>query len=162
MTIRILFVSTGGTCRAPMAVGVLRTIVSRAGLADSFEVDGAATYGGHTDQPPSLLAIEAAARRGYAIGDLRARPLAPEDMAHFDFPLAMDRTHLAAMRWLAPSGLTDRPHLFIQYATFRGLRDIQDPYGGTNEDYERTLDLIEVGCADLLRRLQTVLTSARG
>lgn len=162
MTIRILFVSTGGTCRAPMAVGALRTIVRCAGLADSFEIDGAATYDGHADQPPSPLAIEAAARRGYAIGDLRARPLAPEDMAHFDYPLAMDRTHLAAMRWLAPSGLTERPQLFMLYAQGRGVRDIQDPYGGTNEDFERTLDLIEAGCAGLLRRLQTALIAGRG
>ena len=44
MTIRILFVSTGGICRAPMAVGALRTIASCAVLADSFEIDGAATY----------------------------------------------------------------------------------------------------------------------
>jgi len=162
MTIGILFVSTGGTCRAPMAVGALRTIVRCGGLADSFEIDGAATNDGHAGHPPSFLAIEAAARRGYSIGDLRARPLAPEDMAHFDYPLAMDRTHLAAMRWLAPRGLTERPHLFMQYAPARGVSDIEDLYGGTNEDFERALDLIEAGCAGLLRRLQTVLIGARG
>lgn len=161
MAIRILFVSTGGICRAPMAVGALRTIVRCAGLADSFEIDGAATYGGYTDQPPSLLAIEAAGRRGYAIDDLKARPLAAADMAHFDYPLAMDRTHLAAMRWLAPSGLTERPQMFMWYAPALGVRDIQDPFGGTNEDFERALDLIEAGCAGLLRRLQTALVSAR-
>lgn len=162
MTIRVLFVSTGGTCRAPMAVGALRTIVGRAGLADSFEIDGAATYDGHANQPPSLLAIEAAARRGYAIGDLRARTLVPEDMAHFDYPLAMDRTHLAAMRWLAPSRLTERPQMFLQYAPALGVRDIQDPFGGTNEDFERALDLIEAGCAGLLRHLRSTLGGTGG
>lgn len=161
MTIRILFVSTGGICRAPMAVGALRTIASCAGLADSFEIEGAATYEGHTDQPPSPLAIEAAGRRGYAIGDLKARPLATNDLAHFDYPLAMDRTHLAAMRGLAPSGFTDRPQMFMWYASARGGRDVQDPFGGTKEDFERALDLIEAGCAGLLRRLQTVLIGAR-
>lgn len=162
MTIGILFVSTGGTCRAPMAVGTLQTIVSRAGLADSFEIDGAATYDGHAGHPPSFLAMEAAARRGYAIGDLRARPLAPEDMAHFDYPLAMDRTHLAAMRWLAPSGLTERPKMFLQYAPALGVRDIQDPFGGANEDFERALDLIEAGCAGLLRHLRSTLGGVGG
>lgn len=161
MTIRILFVSTGGICRAPMAVGALRTIVRCAGLADSFEIDGAATYDGHAHQPPSLLAIEAAGRRGYAIGDLKARPLASEDMAHFDYPLAMDRSHLAAMRCLAPSSLTDRPQMFMWYAPDRGVRYIQDPFGGASEDFERTLDLIEAGCAGLLRRLQATLIAAR-
>lgn len=162
MTIRILFVSTGGTCRAPMAVGALRTIVERAGLAASFEIDGAATYDGHVDRPPSILAIEAAARRGYSIGDLRARPLATEDMAHFDYPLAMDRTHLAAMRWIAPSGLTERPQMFMKYAPVVGIRDIPDPFGGTNEDYERTLDLVEAGCAGLLKHLHSTLSGVGG
>ncbi|WP_295133515.1 low molecular weight protein-tyrosine-phosphatase [uncultured Reyranella sp.] len=162
MTIRVLFVSTGGTCRAPMAVGTLRAIVARAGLSDLFEIDGAATYEGHTDQPPSLLAIEAAARRGYPIRDLRARPLATEDMAHFDYPLAMDRTHLAAMRWLAPSRLTERPQMFLKYAPALGVRDIQDPFGGTNEDFERALDLIEAGCVGLLKHLHQTLNSVGG
>lgn len=157
MTIRVLFVSTGGICRAPMAVGTLTGIVARAGLADSFEVDAAATYDGHAGRPPSLLAIEAAARRGYRIDALRARPLAPEDMAHFAYPLAMDRTHLAAMRWLAPSGLTGRPQMFMKYAPDLGVRDVLDPFGGTNEDFERALDLIEAGCAGLLKHLHSTL-----
>jgi len=109
MTIRILFVSTGGTCRAPMAVGALRAIVCRAGLADAFEIDGAATFDGHTDQPPSFLAIEAAGRRGYTIGDLRARPLATEDMAHFDYPFGhgSDPPRCHAVAWrraVSPNG----------------------------------------------------------
>ena len=161
MTIRVLFVSTGGTCRAPMAVGALRTIVGRAGLADSFEIEGAATYEGHVDCPPSLLAIESAARRGYGIGDLRARLLAPEDMAHFDYPLAMDRTHLAAMRWITPSGLTERPQMFMKYAPNLGARDVLDPFGGTHEDFERALDLIEAGCAGLLRHFCSTLSGVR-
>ena len=136
-------------------------IASCAGLADSFEIDGVATYEGHTDQPPSPLAIEAAGRRGYALGDLKARPLATNDLAHFDYPLAMDRTHLAARRWLAPSGFTERPQMFMWYASARGGRDVQDPFGRTKEDFERALDLIEAGCAGLLRRLQTALIGAR-
>ena len=29
------------------------------------------------------------------------------------------------------------------------IEDVADPYGGTLQDYERALDLIEVGCASL-------------
>jgi len=162
MTIGVLFVCTGNICRSPMAVGSLRGIVRRAGLEHLFEIDGAGIYDGHAGQPPSLLAVEAAARRGYDIGDLRSRPLMPEDIARFGYPLAMDRTHLVAMRSMAPEGLTDRPQMFLKFASELGDRDVVDPYGGTTEDYERALDLIEAGCVGLLKHLQQTLTETIG
>ena len=157
MTIGILFVCTGNICRSPMAVGVLRSIVRRARLEHAFDIDGAGIYDGHAGLPPSLLAAEAAARRGYDIRDLRSRPLMPEDIERFDYPLAMDRTHLVAMRSMAPPGLTDRPQMFLKFAPESLARDVVDPYGGSTEDYERALDLIELGCAGLLKHLQHAL-----
>lgn len=162
MTIGILFVCTGNICRSPMAVGTLRSIVRRAGLEHAFEIDGAGIYDGHADHPPSLLATEAAARRGYDIRDLRSRPLMSEDIARFAYPLAMDRTHLVAMRSMAPEGLTERPQMFLKFAPESGARDVVDPYGGTTEDYERALDLIEVGCVGLLKHLQHALAATVG
>ncbi|MDP1964668.1 MAG: low molecular weight protein-tyrosine-phosphatase [Reyranella sp.] len=157
MTIGILFVCTGNTCRSPMAVGTLRSIVRRAGIEHLFEIGSAGTGNRHVGQPPSLPAIEAAARRGYDISDQRTRRLAAADIEHFAYPLAMDRTHLAAMRSLAPSGFADRPQMFLKYAPALGVRDIVDPYGGTVDDYERALDLIEAGCAGLLQHLRSTL-----
>ena len=162
MTINILFVSTGGICRSPMAVGVLRGIVSRANLTRAFEIEAAAILDSHLGRPPSLLAVETAARRGYDIGRLRSRQLTPEDVERFEYTLAMDRTHLVALRDIAPSGLTDRPQMFLKHAPALGVRDVVDPYGGATDDYERTLDLIEAGCAGLLRHLEPALTRASG
>jgi protein-tyrosine phosphatase len=157
MAIGVLFVCTGNTCRSPMAVGTLRSVVRRAGIAHLFEIDSAGTGTRHPGQPPSLPAIEAAARRGYDISDQRSRRLVAADIEHFAYPLAMDRTHLAAMRDLAPSGFADRPQMFLKFASALGVRDIVDPYGGTIDDYERALDLIEAGCVGLLTHLRSTL-----
>ena len=70
MTIGVLFVCTGNICRSPMAEGVFRSMARQAGLDSAFTVDSAGTYDGHTGEPPSRLAIEAAARRGYDISGL--------------------------------------------------------------------------------------------
>lgn len=153
MTVRVLFVSTGDVCRAPMAVGCLRTLVQHRQLAHAFEIDSAGTYEGANGQPPSLLAQEAAARRGYAIRDLRARRLEPADLARFDYAMAMDRLQLAAMRLIAPGPLAERSQMLLRYVPVLGVREIRDPFGGTTQDYERALDLIERGCAGLLAHI---------
>lgn len=146
MTISVLFVCTGNTCRSPLAVGVLRSLVRSADLAHAFTIDSAGTGVRRAGQPPSLLALQAAARRGHDISAHRSRPLEAEDLARFTHPLAMTHIHLAAMRSLAPRDLADRPRMLL-------AEDIADPYGGTAQDYERALDLIEAGGAGLLEEL---------
>ena len=147
MTTGILFVCTGNTCRSPMAVGVMRSLAHHAGLAHVFEVDSAGTGVRHAGEPPNRHALDAAARRGHDIASLRSRPLTASDIARFHHPLAMERTHLAAMCALAPEGLADRPRLFA-------AEEIPDPFGGTAQDYERALDQIEAGCARLFEELR--------
>lgn len=147
MTTGILFVCTGNTCRSPMAVGVMRSLVHRAGLAHLFEVDSAGTGVRQAGEPPNRHALDAAARRGHDITGLRSRPLTVSDIARFHHPLAMEHTHLAAMCALAPEGLAGRPRLFA-------AEGIPDPFGGTAQDYERALDLIEAGCARLFAELR--------
>jgi len=146
MTIGVLFVCTGNICRSPMAEGVFRSMARQAGLESAFTVDSAGTYGGHAGEPPSRLAIEAAARRGYDISGLRARPVVAADIARFDHVLAMDRGHMAALRRLAPRALIGRLRMFAN-------TDVADPYGGNERDYERALDAIEAGCRVLLATL---------
>jgi protein-tyrosine phosphatase len=146
MIIGVLFVCTGNICRSPMAEGVFRSLARQAGLESVFTIDSAGTYAGHAGEPPSRLAVEAAARRGYDISGLRARLVVAADIARFDHVLAMDRSHLAVLRGIAPRGLTERPQMFTTV-------DVADPYGGTEQDYEHALDVIETGCRDLLATL---------
>ena len=160
MTISVLFVCTGNICRSPMAKGVFTTLVRRAGLAAAFTIDSAGTYEGHVGKAASLLAVEAARRRGYDIADHKARLLTSEDLERFDHPMAMDRTHLAAMRWMAPRKLQDRPQMLMRSAPELNIIDIPDPYGGPAPGYEKALDLIEAGCKGLLARLTSQVKTA--
>jgi protein-tyrosine phosphatase len=160
MTIGVLFVCTGNICRSPTAAGVLRAMAERAGLADAFRIESAGTFDGHIGQPASPLAIETAKRRGYDLSSHRARLLINADLERFDYPLAMDRSHLAVMRWMAPRDLVDRPQMFLKFAPQAGTLDVPDPYGGRARNYEQALDLIEKGCAGLLATLKPLLEMA--
>lgn len=159
MPIRILFVCTANICRSPMAKGVLRKLVRREGFEQAFEIDSAGTHG-HVGQPAAMLARETMTRRGYDISDHIAREVTAEDVAHFDFSLAMDRSHLAALRWLAPSGKMDRPQLFLKFAPDIGVLEVDDPYGGPASGYEAALDLIESGCLGLVSLLRPAAEKA--
>ena len=162
MTISVLFVSTGGICRAPMAAGVFRTFARRGRIEHMFDIDTAGTFDGHVGEAPSLLAREVTERRGYSFGEAKVRSLQPDDLAHYDHSIAMDRTNLAAMRWMAPAGCTDRPQLLMRHAHQVGATDIADPYGGSVVDYERALDLIEKGCAGLMMTIVQAVQKSNG
>jgi protein-tyrosine phosphatase len=62
----------------------------------------------------------------------------------------MDRSHMADLRWMAPRDKVGSLQMFTKFGPMPGILDVQDPYGGTRQDYERALDLIEAGCKGLL------------
>ena len=123
MTIKVLFVCTANLCRSPMAEGVFRTLAERAGVADSFEIASAGTSDGFVGRSPMPEAIEVTASRGYDISGIVSRQMVSDDIAHFDYPLAMDSSHLVAMRWLSPRSLVGKPKLFMSYGPPLGIVD---------------------------------------
>jgi protein-tyrosine phosphatase len=153
MTTKVLFVCTANLCRSPMAEGVFRALVERAGLADAFEIDSAGTSDQFAGQPPAPEAIEIAASRGYDISGIRSRKVTTDDIARFDYPLAMDASHLVEMRWLAPRALSAKPRLFLSFAPPIGVMDVLDPMGGPKSGFTLALGLIEAGCKGLLAEL---------
>ncbi|TAJ37969.1 MAG: low molecular weight phosphotyrosine protein phosphatase [Reyranella sp.] len=160
MTIKVLFVCTANLCRSPMAEGVFRALVERAGMADAFEIASAGTSEKFVGQSPAPAALEIAASRGYDISNIRARQVTGDDVAHFDYPLAMDSSHLVEMRWLAPRALVGKPKLFLSFAPPMGVVDVADPIGGPRAGFERALSLIEAGCKGLLERVKPAVRTA--
>ena len=160
MTIKVLFVCTANLCRSPMAEGVFRALVERAGMADAFEIASAGTSEKFVGQSPAPAALEMAASRGYDISNIRARQVTGDDISHFDYPLAMDSSHLVEMRWLAPRALVGKPKLFLSFAPPMGVTDVLDPIGGPRAGFERALSLIEAGCKGLLERVKPAVKKA--
>ena len=161
MAIGVLFVCTGNICRSPTAAGVFRAMVRRAGMAGEFVVDSAGTFEGQVGQPASLPAIETARLHGYDLGDHRAKLLTTELLQKFDLPVAMDRSHLAAMRWMMPRARENVPVLLMKFAPQLGLDEVADPYGGPPAGYGQAFDVIEQACRGLLESFRSELTAAR-
>lgn len=149
--IGVLFVCAGNICRSPTAEGVFRHQARRAGALDDLDVDSAGTTGYHTGEAPDRRSAAAALKRGYDLSALRARQVAGDDFARFDYVLAMDRSNLADLKLLRPRDFGGRLGLFLDFAPSLHGREVPDPYYGGVRGFEDVLDLVEAAAAGLLQ-----------
>jgi protein-tyrosine phosphatase len=146
---RILTVCLGNICRSPMAEGVLRHLARQRGLG--IITDSAGTGHWHVGEPPDPRAIAAMRRQGIDISDLRARQFARADFDRFDLILAMDNDNLRDVLRLAPTpGHAEKASLILGHAPHLDLREVPDPYYGSNADFDRVYRMLKDACEGLL------------
>jgi protein-tyrosine phosphatase len=153
---RILFVCTGNICRSPTAEAVLHHRLKAARKEAHVDIDSAGTQGYHIGALPDPRTKAAALRRGVKMDHLRARRIKAEDFENFDLILAMDETHLTALKAVQPSGSRAEVRLFLDFAPDSDHREVPDPYYGGASDFELVLDLTEQGTEGLLDHLQQI------
>ena len=150
MNTRVLFVCMGNICRSPMAEGVFRQMVRQAGLEEVVQMSSAGTHAFHAGEAPDKRAQAAANKRGYEIGDLRARRIRERDFEDFDMILAMDWDNLSAIQQIAPKSAHHKLQLLMRFASDHESATIPDPYYGNQQGFEQALDYIQDACAGLL------------
>ncbi len=146
---KILFVCTGNTCRSPMAEGLLKHILKKEGV-DNVEVRSAGTFG-LDFYPASAFAAEAVRSRGVNLSPHRSRALNRDMIEKADLILVMSPEHRKHIGRQDPSAL-DKTYLLKSFpATGEasngdsppGVLSIEDPIGGSPEDYRRSCLEIE-------------------
>jgi protein-tyrosine phosphatase len=150
---RILFVCTGNICRSPTAEAVAWHVIEASGLSEAIEVDSAGISDYHTGEAPDPRACRAGARRGYDLAPLRARRLETEDFERFDLLVAMDRSHLEAMRRRCPEVHRSKLVLFMSFARRYVAEEVPDPYFGGEAGFDAVLDMCEDAVGGLLEEI---------
>lgn len=151
---KILFVCLGNICRSPAAEGVLLHLVAEAGLEGAIRVDSAGTGGWHAGKHADVRMRAAASSRGYELSS-RARQVTEADLAEFDLVLVMDAENRRDLRSFDPGGVHDRKvRLFCEFCTDHPDQEVPDPYYGGEGGFEHVLNLLEDGCANLIRHVQ--------
>lgn len=140
----------GNICRSPTAEGVFRRMLVEHGLADQVRVDSAGTHNYHPRSPPDARSQAHAARRGYALSDLRARQIKAADFEKHDLILVMDWDNLAQVQDICPPEHQHKVRRLTEFCLQHDSEVVPDPYFGGDNGFEAVLDLIEDACAGLL------------
>ncbi len=142
-TFRLLFVCTGNTCRSPMAGALARVMLAKKlGCPESelsshgIEVSSAGTAGG--DGRAADHAIAVMRQRKIDLSNHVSAGLTAEMIDRADEILVMTRSHRQSVLAMVSSA-EDRVRLVL------GDRDLDDPIGGSEEDYERCATALTQG-----------------
>lgn len=148
--IKVLFVCLGNICRSPMADAVFQQMVNDAGLSSKISVDSAGTGSWHIGESAHRGTLNVLRKNNIPYNG-RARQFRSQDMADFDYVLAMDYSNLEDMKMMARGTTGAETRLFLSYAFERGLVDmdeVPDPY--YTGRFDDTYDLVTAGCRALL------------
>jgi protein-tyrosine phosphatase len=152
--VKILFVCMGNICRSPTAEGVFRHKVEQAGLDSRIDIDSAGTHAYHVGEPPDGRAQKAASNRGVDLSRQRARRVNSDDFEEFDYVIAMDMSNEDDLQSICPTGLDEKIHLFLKFASNTSSDEVPDPYYGGGNGFEIVLDLVEDAADGLIAHLQ--------
>lgn len=143
----ILMVCTGNICRSPMAEGLLRHLLPTS-LKTDVRVSSAGTHALHGNQA-APHAMTTMAQLGIDIGNHRARQVNRELLRRVDLALAMEKSHLSAMRGMLLFGKSNLKML-TAFAPGEDQPDVDDPYGGPLEMYQESLIAIRPAVAGVI------------
>ena len=144
--IKILFVCHGNICRSPMAEFVMKELVSKAGAAEDFYIESAATSSeelGNGVYPPVKTLLR---ERGIDCSGKTARRITGADYRNFDLIIGMDNANMRNMRNLWGGDPEGKLRMLLSYCG--SSREVADPwYTG---EFETTWNDVLAGCTKLL------------
>ncbi len=153
-TYNLLFVCTGNTCRSPLAAAITRHAIARRGWTHvRVQSAGVSTAPG---VPASDGALAVALEQGLDLASHRSQPLISELIEWADLILGMGPSHLVGV---AELGGAEKTALVTDFLDDDALGTaIEDPFGGTLEQYRDVYLQLEHAIHGLLSRLQPILS----
>ena len=127
----------------------MKDLVEKAGLADRFHIESAATSTEEIGNPVYPPARRKLAQHGIDCAGKTARQLTAADYGRFDLLLGMDRANIRNMTRICGGDPQGKIRLLMEYAGQPG-REVADPwYTG---DFDATWDDVLAGCQGLLKQ----------
>lgn len=146
--LRVLFVCHGNICRSTMAEYVMKDLVNRSGLSNSFYIDSAATSREEIGNPVHHGTRRKLREAGIPCGDHRARQMRASEYDEFDYIIGMDSWNIRNINRIIGNNDPDgKVSKLLDFTDRRGA-DIADPWYTGNFDV--TYTDVKEGCKALL------------
>ncbi len=146
---RVLFVCHGNICRSTMAQFVFQDMVDRAGRADEFVIDSAATSREEIGNPPHRGTVNKLREAGVPVLPHRARQIERDEYGAWDLIVYMDAENARGLRRILGDDPDDKCVRLLDFTD--SPRDVADPwYTG---DFDATYRDVVAGCEGLLGSL---------
>ncbi len=133
-------VCLGNICRSPLAEGIMKEKIKKAGL--DFFVDSAGMISYHVGECPDHRSIAVAKQFGIDISEQVARKFTKNDFEKFDLIFAMDTSVYEELISIATSEKHKKKiHRFLDFAEWDSS-EVPDPYYGSKKDFEEVFNLL--------------------
>lgn len=163
---RVCVICSGNICRSPMGEVILRSMLASAGLDDRVVVDSAGTGGWHEGDAADPRTVRTLQDHGYDGRHHRAREFRQEWFSERDLIVVADEGHLRDLRrWAPDAHASAKVRLLREFdpaAVDAGTLEVDDPYFGNAEDFDRCLSVVEGACRGLTKHLDAKLAQRPG
>ena len=151
---KILFVCLGNICRSPTAEGVFLHLLKQQNLEDQFFIDSAGTSGWHAGERADPRSRNTAKQFGFDLPS-KSRKLTVDDLEHFDYIIAMDRSNYNNIVALATKEEhRQKIYLFRDFDPASAPNsEVPDPYYGGPKGFQNVFDICFAASRGLLSQL---------
>jgi protein-tyrosine-phosphatase len=122
-----------------MAMTLFRGMLDKRGLSQKFRDESAGTWAS-VDQPASAGVFTAMQKRSLDVSAHRSRQVTRELLADYDLILTMELGHKEALLVEFPEVMG---RVFMLSEMVGEIKDVDDPIGTPDEEYEKTAQLLE-------------------
>jgi len=144
----VLFVCLGNICRSPLAHGAAEKIAEEKNL--ELLIDSAGTSDWHEGEAPCDNSIRVAKQYRVDISRQHSRPVTKEDIATFNYVVAMDRQNREDMLAFGFKNV----YLLGDFGNFKG-EDVPDPYFFNGfEGFEKVYTMVELCVKDFIEKVE--------
>ncbi len=160
-TYRVCVICSGNICRSPMGEVILASMLRSAGLGDQVVVDSAGTGDWHEGDAADPRTVRALKDHGYDGTHHRAREFRPEWFSDRDLIVVADLGHRHDLRrWAADADASAKVRLLREFdpsAVDAGTLEVDDPYFGDGDDFDRCLTVVERACRGMVAHVRAEL-----
>ena len=152
-------VCLGNICRSPLAEGILRHKVKKAGL--EWTVDSAGTLGQNEGCAPHHFSQKVASKFGIDICNHQCRYFKKEDMKNYDKIYVMDdENYLDVKRISGDSWDSGKVELILNELYPLEDRIVPDPLSGGEQGFYFVYELLDNACDAIIKKYAPVMHPA--